>query len=116
MRASESDRSVRPGHVPRLAVLLVLVVLPAGCVGWEEKTCSDGDVPVYRVDNASGRACVAEGTEPPDGYVLFPPGRVPQEPNDRYDRWPLAKDYPWAEEVSAEVRREARRAARADRS
>jgi hypothetical protein len=100
---------MRRRHLP---LLVVLLVAPTGCLTWEEKMCSEGEVPVYHVDNASGRDCVTEGTEPDDGYALFPPDRVPEEPGDRYDRWPLAKDYPWADEVSDDVRREARRARR----
>lgn len=100
---------MRPRHLP---LLLVLLLLPTGCLTWEERICSEGEVPVYRVDNATGRDCIAEGTRPAEGYALFPAQRVPEEPNDRYDRWPLATDYPWPDEVSADVRREARRAER----
>jgi hypothetical protein len=34
---------------------------------------------------------------------------------DRYDRWPLATNYPWADEVSQEVREQALALSRRDR-
>ena len=62
---------------PSLVSALLLATLPvAGCV--RERVCSEGEYPVRSIEHPeSGRACVQEGEQPPEGYETFPPGQVP---------------------------------------
>ncbi|MDT9699369.1 SCO0607 family lipoprotein [Streptomyces sp. P17] len=57
-----------------------------GCSGWEyrEDICSSGEYPVMTV-NGTGSACVANGDEPPAGYVRYPEGKVPKQVDDKWD-------------------------------
>lgn len=81
------------------ALLLSLSVL-SGCDLLADDMCSEGEEPVYALDNPTGGTCISNGAMPPDGFATYPEQRVPQKVGDEFDRWPLAKDYPWADEVS----------------
>lgn len=61
--------------------------------------CIEGEQPVYAVDNPNGKTCIADGAAPPEGFATYPENRVPKKVGDEYDRWPLADDYPWPDEV-----------------
>jgi len=100
-------------RLPLAAVLLSLTAT-AGCLEWEEGMCSEGEVPLYSIEYRSGGQCIAEGGPVPDGMATYPPGRVPQMVGDKYDRWPLGKKYPWADEVRPGLRQQARELARQD--
>lgn len=64
---------------------------------------------MYALDNPYGSHCAQDGFAVSGVWARYPPKRVPDVVGDKYDRWPLAKDYPWADEVSAEVCERARR-------
>lgn len=82
-----------------VAALLSLAAL-GGCDLPPDDVCSQGMRPVYAVDNATGKTCVEDRDAAPEGYADYPEQRVPQTVGDKYDRWPLAEDYPWADEVT----------------
>ena len=81
------------------AALVFLLTLTA-CDAFQDNMCFPGEQPVYAVDNENGKTCIADGAEVPDGFDTYPEKRVPQKVGDQYDRWPLAADYPWPDEVS----------------
>jgi hypothetical protein len=69
----------------RLAVLAAAVVcapLLSGCI--PQAICAGDAYPVMRV-GGTGRQCVAEGAEPPAGFVRFPAGKVPEKVDDEWD-------------------------------
>lgn len=72
----------------RISLLLVAAVavggLAAAC-SWRESICRSGEYPVAAVDSTTGRACVADGEEPPAGYVRFPSGKEPKHVDDEWD-------------------------------
>jgi hypothetical protein len=67
-------------------VALIATFALAGCPG-RERICRSGEYPAKAVGNTTGRTCVAEGREPPGGYVRYPPGKVPQHVDDEWDRY-----------------------------
>lgn len=90
------DRGRRVATVA--AVLLSLSAL-SGCTLFQDNMCFEGEQPLYVIDNPDGKTCIAIGDAIPDGFAAYPENRVPQKVGDKYDRWPMAKDYPWADEV-----------------
>jgi len=80
------------------AALLAGTLTSCSLLG-EEHVCSGGEFPVYATSNSTGATCVKDGDPAPDGFAAYPKGRVPEVVGDRYDRWPLAKNYPWRDEV-----------------
>lgn len=92
------------GPIPAV-MMAVALCGAAGCSYGPDNKCSEGEYPVYSLDFESGGACVADGTAPLPGYAAYPAGRAPQVVGDEYDRWPLAPDYPWADEVDPQLRR-----------
>ena len=66
------------------AVLAGAVV--AGC-SWHEKICSSGQYPVKAVGNTTGSTCVAEGHDPPSGYVRYPANQEPKYVGDKWDKY-----------------------------
>jgi hypothetical protein len=72
-----SDRASRlSGLVPRGLLLGLLALIPTGC--WRERECSEGFHPVRSIEfPETGRTCVEDGEEPPQGYERFPPGLEP---------------------------------------
>ncbi|MGI8522915.1 MAG: hypothetical protein ACR2K3_06350 [Nocardioides sp.] len=88
------------------AVALALVAAATSltaCEFYTEHLCFASQYPVYAITNHHGRDCVRDGRSPRPGFAAFPPGRVPSVVGDRYDRWPLAKSYPWRDEVDPSV-------------
>ncbi|ROR90998.1 hypothetical protein EDD33_1856 [Nocardioides aurantiacus] len=83
------------------AALSVVIGVPAlaGCLFGPERMCSQGQYPVYALDNPTGAYCETNGQPPQPGFASYPPKRVPKVVGDQYDRWPLAQDYPWKDEV-----------------
>jgi hypothetical protein len=74
----------------RTAAGLILVgvtttVLVSGC--GPDAICASDEYPVAAVRSSTGRACVAEGQEPPAGYVRFPAGQEPKHVDDEWDRY-----------------------------
>ncbi|MDR7278789.1 SCO0607 family lipoprotein [Catenuloplanes atrovinosus] len=70
----------------RLLPLLTLTTVIAGC-SFQESICAGGEYPVKAIGNATGRACVADGEEPPSGYVRYPDGQVPEHLGDEWDTY-----------------------------
>jgi hypothetical protein len=72
-----------------ISLLLVAAVAAGGLAGcsFREAICRSGEYPVAAVDSTTGRACVADGEEPPAGYVRFPAGKVPEHVGDEWDRY-----------------------------
>jgi hypothetical protein len=68
-----------------LTVVLTAAVV-AGC-SWHEKICRSGEYPAKAVGNASGRTCVAQGQNPPSGYVRYPAGQEPKYVGDKWDKY-----------------------------
>lgn len=68
--------------------LLLTAALTSGCLFWRERICPEGEYPVKQVGSATGRTCVPDGQEPPEGYVRYPAGKVPEYRFDEWDeRW-----------------------------
>ncbi|MFG3281293.1 SCO0607 family lipoprotein [Streptomyces sp. NPDC048111] len=63
------------------AVLLAL----AGC-STQDAICGGGQYPVLNVGSA-GKACVDDDQEPPQGYVRYPKGKVPEHVGDKWDTY-----------------------------
>lgn len=68
------------------AVGIVGVCLLAGC-SIRERVCSPGEYPVKAVGNTTGSACQPNGEEPPEGYVRYPEGKVPEYVGDKWDNY-----------------------------
>ncbi len=69
----------------RTALVLVFGLSLLGGCSFREAICSGGEYPVQAVNSTSGRACVADGAEPPAGYVRYPEGKVPKHVDDEWD-------------------------------
>jgi len=67
-----------------LAVAVLIAGLTAGCT-IRQSICRSGEYPVAAVDSTSGRACVADGEQPPTGFVRFPEGKEPKHVDDEWD-------------------------------
>ena len=67
-----------------LAVGVLAGLLSAGCT-IRDAICRSEEYPVAAVDSTTGRACVADGEEPPTGFVRFPEGKVPKHVDDEWD-------------------------------
>ncbi|MFF9850702.1 SCO0607 family lipoprotein [Streptomyces litmocidini] len=74
-----------PGLV---AVGLTAALLLTGC-GFQirDRVCDSGHYPVKAVGNTTGADCAADGQEPPEGYVRYPAGQVPEYVDDEWDRY-----------------------------
>ena len=68
------------------AASVVGIFLVGGCL-FREAICSSGEYPVAAVRSTTGRTCVEDGQEPPDGYVRFPDGKVPEHVGDEWDQY-----------------------------
>ncbi|MCZ0982101.1 hypothetical protein O1L60_33025 [Streptomyces diastatochromogenes] len=64
---------------------LTATLLLTGCAG-QERVCGSGEYPVKAVGNTDGQDCVADGQEPPEGWVRYPAGQVPHYVGDEWDR------------------------------
>ena len=71
----------------KTALAPVFGAVPVGGCSLREAICSSGEYPVQAVGSTSGRACVADGEQPPAGYVRYPEGKVPQHVDDECDRY-----------------------------
>ncbi|MFE0653919.1 SCO0607 family lipoprotein [Streptomyces sp. NPDC059534] len=81
-----SGRTSTRRALPALAAAaLAAAVLLTGCAG-QERVCGSGRYPVKAVGNTDGQDCAADGQEPPEGYVRYPAGMVPEYVGDRWDR------------------------------
>ncbi|ROQ35499.1 hypothetical protein EDD98_4563 [Streptomyces sp. PanSC19] len=97
---AQQTRRPRPQHrttggafarrsLPGLAAAgLASALLLTGC-GFQihDRVCGSGHYPVKAVGNTSGGDCVADGQEPPEGYVRYPEGQVPEWVDDEWDRY-----------------------------
>ncbi|MFF5761898.1 SCO0607 family lipoprotein [Streptomyces tanashiensis] len=59
-------------------------LLLTGC-SLQERVCGYGRYPVKAVGDV-GEDCVADGQEPPEGWVRYPAGMVPEYIGDTWDR------------------------------
>jgi hypothetical protein len=66
--------------------LTAALLTGAGC-NLRERVCRQGEYPVKAVGNRTGAACVADGAEPPAGYVRYPAGKEPVYVGDEWDRY-----------------------------
>jgi hypothetical protein len=73
----------------RVRLLLVGVLVAASTAGcsFADRICGGDEYPVKAVGNTTGAACVPEGEEPPDGYVKYPEGKVPERVGDKWDEY-----------------------------
>ncbi|MFI1002939.1 SCO0607 family lipoprotein [Streptomyces galbus] len=90
-RAPGTAAAPRTGTVRAVAAVLAsaaALVALTGCAGFEyrEHICSDGEYPALNV-GTTGSTCVPEGEAPPAGYVKYPRGKVPQEVDDKWDKY-----------------------------
>ncbi|WP_240119245.1 MULTISPECIES: SCO0607 family lipoprotein [unclassified Streptomyces] len=90
-RTSRPTTVVWPGRVRLAAAALAsaaAVVALTGCAGvaYKEDVCSSGEYPVLSV-GGTGSACVSDKTEPPSGFVRYPEGKVPQQVDDKWDKY-----------------------------
>ncbi|WP_369147701.1 SCO0607 family lipoprotein [Streptomyces sp. R44] len=73
--------------LPVLAVAgLTATLLLTGC-SIQDRVCGSGSYPVKAVGNSTGGDCVADGQEPPEGWVRYPAGQVPEYVGDEWDRY-----------------------------
>ncbi len=71
-----------------LSSFVLVAALAAGLTGGcsiRQSICRSGEYPVAAVDSLTGRACVADGEQPPTGYVRFPEGQEPKHVDDKWD-------------------------------
>jgi hypothetical protein len=68
-----------------LAAALGLSLLTTGCA--EDAICGSDSYPVKAVGSTTGQDCVAEGQDPPSGYVRYPEGKVPERVGDKWDEY-----------------------------
>ncbi|MFI8192441.1 SCO0607 family lipoprotein [Streptomyces sp. NPDC085946] len=70
----------------------VLLALGAGALSLtgcslQDAVCGGGHYPVAAVGYEGGGDCVPEGEEPPEGYVRYPEGKVPEHVGDKWDEY-----------------------------
>lgn len=68
-----------------LLASVTFALLTTGC-SLQEATCGGGEYPVLAVDS-TGSACVPKGEEPPEGFVRYPEGKVPEHVGDKWDTY-----------------------------
>jgi hypothetical protein len=68
------------------ATTLAVALAVTGC-SLRERICASGHYPVKAVGNTTGRTCVPDGREPPQGYVRYPPDKEPTYVDDKWDRY-----------------------------
>lgn len=78
---------MRNRHSLLIAAALLAGVLSTGGCSWQEHICGSGEYPVKAVGSTTGSACVADGQEPPKGYVRYPEGKVPRVVGDEWDEY-----------------------------
>ncbi|RMB57772.1 hypothetical protein [Tessaracoccus antarcticus] len=91
--------SIHGRHPARAVAVMVLFTALSGCTLFQDDMCVEGEQPVYALNHPNGGACIADEAPVPEGFAKYPEKRVPHKVGDQYDRWPLAEDYPWADEV-----------------
>ncbi|MFF8095139.1 SCO0607 family lipoprotein [Streptomyces sp. NPDC016675] len=78
---NHATRSVRRLVLAGAAVAAVLT----GC-STQDAVCGGGEYPVMTT-GGTGRTCVPDGEEPPEGYTRFPEGKVPEHVGDEWDTY-----------------------------
>ena len=73
--------------VARVVVACVVAALLVGGCSFREKICRSGEYPAKAVGNTTGRTCVAEGRDPPSGYVRYPADKEPKYVGDKWDNY-----------------------------
>ncbi|TRV76107.1 hypothetical protein FKN01_19685 [Streptomyces sp. 130] len=80
-------RTTRRPRPPRTTAALaaggVVFALLASACSTADAVCSGGEYPVLYV-GSTGSACVKDGEEPPEGYVRYPEGKVPEHVDDKW--------------------------------
>jgi len=74
--------------IPRAlaATGVVTAFLVGGCT-LQDSVCRAEEYPVKAVGGTTGSTCVPDGEEPPEGYVRYPEGKVPQHVDDKWDKY-----------------------------
>ncbi|KUO20989.1 SCO0607 family lipoprotein [Streptomyces dysideae] len=81
-----TNRVHRPSSVLGLALAgAAVAAVLTGC-SIKEASCGGGEYPVMTV-GSTGSACVSNGEEPPEGYVRYPEGKVPEQVGDKWDTY-----------------------------
>jgi hypothetical protein len=81
-----TDRVRRPSSVLGLALAGAAVAAALTGCSIKEASCGGGEYPVMTVGSTGG-ACVTNGEEPPEGYVRYPEGKVPEQVGDKWDTY-----------------------------
>ncbi|MER7761425.1 hypothetical protein [Streptomyces sp. NPDC097619] len=83
-RSAVRSAGSRAGLALLLSAATVLTL--TSCAGFEyrEDICGGGHYPVLAVGN-TGSDCVPDDREPPEGFVRYPAGKVPQQVDDQWD-------------------------------
>ncbi|KUN75884.1 SCO0607 family lipoprotein [Streptomyces griseoruber] len=69
-----------------LACATAAGLLSACSLSFQDAQCSDGEYPALAV-NSTGGQCVKDGQEPPEGWVRYPEGKVPEYVGDKWDEY-----------------------------
>ncbi|MEU1512825.1 hypothetical protein ABZ490_11780 [Streptomyces sp. NPDC005811] len=83
---STARRRVRRGLGLALVAATAAGLLSACSLSFQDAMCSDGEYPALAV-NSSGGQCVKDGQEPPEGWVRYPEGKVPEHVGDQWDEY-----------------------------
>nr|WP_225802847.1 hypothetical protein [Streptomyces sp. NK15101] len=87
MTTQQTRRPRQPHRIlPGLVAAGVAALLLTGCTS-QERVCGTGRYPVKAVGNTDGQDCVADGQEPPEGWVRYPEGMVPEHVGDKWDKY-----------------------------
>jgi hypothetical protein len=64
---------------------MIAILLTGGCTS--DGICGSTQYPVTQVRGGGGGDCVDKGKEPPAGYTRYPEGKVPQQVDDKWDKY-----------------------------
>ncbi|MFH8224513.1 SCO0607 family lipoprotein [Streptomyces sp. NPDC018057] len=76
-------------HIRRAAALAAVAAAAFGTLtacSMQDAVCGGGEYPVAPVGSTGG-ACVPKDEEPPQGYVRYPEGKVPEKVGDTWDQY-----------------------------
>ncbi|WP_419183800.1 SCO0607 family lipoprotein [Streptomyces albidus (ex Kaewkla and Franco 2022)] len=82
----QNNRRLSKPATTLAAAGLVTAFLTAGC-SLQDSVCRSEEYPVKAVGSTTGQTCVADGEEPPKGYVRYPEGKVPEHVDDKWDKY-----------------------------
>jgi hypothetical protein len=82
----DKKRAARRFSLQAISVMGMTAAMLAGC-STQDRMCSSGQYPVKAVGNTTGGECVRDDKKPPEGYVRYPQGKVPQYVDDKWDKY-----------------------------